>query len=227
MVRLIKDILAWSGNIMNRMSTRELSKMKRREAILEKAETLFLRKGIDNTTMDEIANEAGIGIATLFRYFPKKELIIQTVATNKITILLNALEEIEKNSSTCMDMMTRVMDFFIEQMSVQNGSLPKLLDNFVNYKAVSKDNLGNMDMYNQVRGEISNFFVDMIMKKKDDGSIRQDMNSIEVLSTILSNFSVFTFKLSLKGNENLPAPELTSEEQLIIMKNVFLDYLRP
>ena len=212
---------------MNRMSTRELSKMKRREAILEKAETLFLRKGIDNTTMDEIANEAGIGIATLFRYFPKKELIIQTVATNKITILLNALEEIEKNSSTCMDMMTRVMDFFIEQMSVQNGSLPKLLDNFVNYKAVSKDNLGNMDMYNQVRGEISNFFVDMIMKKKDDGSIRQDMNSIEVLSTILSNFSVFTFKLSLKGNENLPAPELTSEEQLIIMKNVFLDYLRP
>ena len=112
-------------------------------------------------------------------------------------------------------------------MSVQNGSLPKLLDNFVNYKAVSKDNLGNMDMYNQVRGEISNFFVDMIMKKKDDGSIRQDMNSIEVLSTILSNFSVFTFKLSLKGNENLPAPELTSEEQLIIMKNVFLDYLRP
>lgn len=227
MVRLIKDILAWSGNIMNRMSTRELSKMKRREAILEKAETLFLRKGIDNTTMDEIANEAGIGIATLFRYFPKKELIIQTVATNKITILLNALEDIEKNSSTCMDMMTQVMDFFIEQMSVQNGSLPKLLDNFVNYKAVSKDKLGNMDMYNQVRGDISNFFVDMIMKKKDDGSIRQDMSTIEVLSTILSNFSVFTFKLSLKGNENLPEPELTSEEQLIIMKNVFLDYLRP
>ena len=227
MVRLIKDILAWSGNIMNQMSTRELSKMKRREAILEKAEMLFLQKGIDNTTMDEIANKAGIGIATLFRYFPKKELIIQTVATNKITILLNALEDIEKNSSTCMDMMTQVMDFFIEQMSVQNGSLPKLLDNFVNYKAVSKDKLGNMDMYNQVRGDISNFFVDMIMKKKDDGSIRQDMSTIEVLSTILSNFSVFTFKLSLKGNENLPAPELTSEEQLIIMKNVFLDYLRP
>ena len=126
-----------------------------------------------------------------------------------------------------MDMMTQVMDFFIEQMSVQNGSLPKLLDNFVNYKAVSKDNLGNMDMYNQVRGEISNFFVDMIMKKKDDGSIRQDMSTIEVLSTILSNFSVFTFKLSLKGNEDLPAPELTSEEQLVIMKNIFLDYLRP
>ena len=201
--------------------------MKRREAILDKAEELFLKKGIDNTTMDEIANEAGIGIATLFRYFPKKELIIQTVATGKITILLNALEEIEKESSTCMDMMTKVMDFFIEQMSVQNGSLPKLLDNFVNYKAVAKDSFDDLNMYNQVRGEISNYFVDMIEKRKNDGSIRKDMSTIEVLSTILSNFSVFTFKLSLKGNEDLPAPELTSEEQLVIMKKIFLDYLRP
>ena len=212
---------------MNQLSTRELSKMKRREAILDKAEELFLKKGIDNTTMDEIANEAGIGIATLFRYFPKKELIIQTVATGKITILLNALEEIEKESSTCMDMMTKVMDFFIEQMSVQNGSLPKLLDNFVNYKAVAKDSFDDLNMYNQVRGEISNYFVDMIEKRKNDGSIRKDMSTIEVLSTILSNFSVFTFKLSLKGNEDLPAPELTSEEQLVIMKKIFLDYLRP
>ena len=95
------------------------------------------------------------------------------------------------------------------------------------YKAVAKDSFDNLDMYNEVRGEISSYFVDMIEKRKDDGSIRQDMSSIEVLSTILSNFSVFTFKLSLKGNEDLPAPELTSEEQLMIMKHIFLDYLRP
>ena len=212
---------------MNQLSTRELTKMKRREAIIEQAEKLFLLKGIDNTTMDEIAKEAGVGIATLFRYFPKKELIIQTVATDKITILLKALEKIEKESLTCMEMMTAVMDFFIEQMSVQNGSLPKLLDNFVNYKAVAKDSFDNLDMYNQVRGEISSIFVQMIEKRKHDGTIRKDMSSIEVLSTILSNFSVFTFKLSLKGNEDLPAPELTSEEQLVIMKKIFLDYLKP
>lgn len=212
---------------MNQISTRELAKKRRREAILNQAEKLFLQKGIDNTTMDDIANEAGIGIATLFRYFPKKELIIQSVATDKIQIILNALLEIEKKSLSCMDMITAVLDFFIDQMSEQNGAMPKLLDNFVNYKAVAIDSFDNLDMYNQVREDISKVFIRLIENTKDDGSIRKDLSSSKILSTILSNFSVFTFKLSLKGNKNLPAPELTSEEQLVIMKNVFLDYLKP
>ncbi|WP_455660294.1 TetR/AcrR family transcriptional regulator [Pradoshia sp.] len=209
------------------LGTRELAKKKRRETILEEAEKLFLHKGIDNTTMDEIAKEAGIGIATLFRYFPKKEIIIETVATAKLQILLDALKEIEQQTSSCMEMVTAVMDFFIGQMSEQNGAMPKLLDNFVNYKAVAIDSFDDLNRYQEMRDEISIVFTRMIETRKNDGSIKQDLSATQILSTILSNFSVFTFKLSLKGNENLPAPELTSEEQLVIMKRIFLDYLRP
>ena len=209
------------------LSNRELAKKKRKEKILDAAEKLFLHNGIDNTTMDEIAKEADIGIATLFRYFPKKELIIQTVATAKLQILLDALKELERETSSCMEMMTAVMDFFISQMSEQNGAMPKLLDNFVNYKAVAIDSFDDLDIYNSMRDEISIVFTRLIETRKNDGSIKQDLSTAQILSTILSNFSVFTFKLSLKGNENLPSPELTSEEQLIIMKRIFLDYLRP
>ena len=209
------------------LSNRELAKKKRKETILDAAEKLFLHKGIDNTTMDEIAREADIGIATLFRYFPKKEIIIQTVATAKLQILMDALKEIEQQTSSCMEMMTAVMDFFINQMSEDEGALPKLLDNFINYKAVAIDSFDDLDMYYKMRDEISIVFTRMIDKYKNDGTIKQELCTTQILSTILSNFSVFTFKLSLKGNENLPAPELTSEEQLIIMKRVFLDYLRP
>ena len=209
------------------LSNRELAKKKRKETILDAAEKLFLHKGIDNTTMDEIAKEADIGIATLFRYFPKKEIIIQTVATAKLQILMDALKEIEQQTSSCMEMMTAVMDFFINQMSEDEGALPKLLDNFINYKAVAIDSFDDLDMYYEMRDEISIVFTRMIDKYKNDGTIKQELSTAQILSTILSNFSVFTFKLSLKGNEKLPAPELTSEEQLIIMKRVFLDYLRP
>lgn len=209
------------------LSNRELAKKKRKETILDAAEKLFLHKGIDNTTMDEIAKEADIGIATLFRYFPKKEIIIQTVATAKLQILMDALKEIEQQTSSCMEMITAVMDFFINQMSEDEGALPKLLDNFINYKAVAIDSFDDLDMYYEMRDEISIVFTRMIEKHKNDGTIKQELSTTQILSTILSNFSVFTFKLSLKGNEKLPAPELTSEEQLIIMKRVFLDYLRP
>lgn len=194
---------------------------------MKAAENLFLHQGIDNTTMDEIAKEAEIGIATLFRYFPKKELIIQEVATAKLRILLGALKEIEECTSTCMEMMTAVMDFFIDQMAEQDGAMPKLLDNFVNYKAVAIDSFDDLNMYNEMRDEISIVFTRMIETRKNDGTIKQELRAAQIISTILSNFSVFTFKLSLKGNEDLPAPEITSEEQLVIMKRIFLDYLKP
>ncbi len=208
------------------LSNRERAKKKRRETILKAAENLFLHQGIDNTTMDEIAKEAEIGIATLFRYFPKKELIIQEVATAKLRILLGALKEIEECTSTCMEMMTAVMDFFIDQMAEQDGAMPKLLDNFVNYKAVAIDSFDDLNMYNEMRDEISIVFTRMIETRKNDGTIKQELRAAQIISTILSNFSVFTFKLSLKGNEDLPAPEITSEEQLVIMKRIFLDYLK-
>ena len=43
--------------------------------ILDAAETLFLRQGIENTQMVQIAAEAGITKFTLYRYFPNRDLI--------------------------------------------------------------------------------------------------------------------------------------------------------
>ena len=44
--------------------------------VVEQATDLFMRKSIAEVTMKDIAMEAGIGEATLYRYFSKKEQII-------------------------------------------------------------------------------------------------------------------------------------------------------
>jgi AcrR family transcriptional regulator len=46
-----------------------------RASILDAAQSLFLRQGLDNTTMQEIAAQAGITKVTLYRYFPNRDLI--------------------------------------------------------------------------------------------------------------------------------------------------------
>ncbi len=51
-----------------------------RIAILDAAETLFLAKGLENTTMGEIAKEAGIHRTTLYRYFADRDPIAFEVA---------------------------------------------------------------------------------------------------------------------------------------------------
>lgn len=47
-----------------------------RKAISRAAEQLFIKKGIDNTSMDEIAKTAGYSKATLYVYFKNKEELI-------------------------------------------------------------------------------------------------------------------------------------------------------
>jgi AcrR family transcriptional regulator len=60
------------------MSTR-LSATDRRHQILEVASGLFARKGFQGTTTREIAEEAGVNEALLFRHFPSKENLYWTL----------------------------------------------------------------------------------------------------------------------------------------------------
>lgn len=60
------------------MSTR-LSATDRRQQILDVASGLFARKGYQGTTTREIAEEAGINEALLFRHFPSKENLYWTL----------------------------------------------------------------------------------------------------------------------------------------------------
>lgn len=65
------------------MKINQKEKDMRREKILDVAFRLFVDQKIESVTMGEIAKEAGIGRATLFRYFPGKlELVIAVNTKN-------------------------------------------------------------------------------------------------------------------------------------------------
>lgn len=62
-----------------------------RAHILDAAERLFLRNGIENTRMVDIAAEAGITKVTLYRYFPNRDVIaveIQVRMLDRIAALV-------------------------------------------------------------------------------------------------------------------------------------------
>ncbi len=59
-----------------------------RQAILEAAKRVFQRWGLNKTTMEDIAREAGKGKSTLYYYFPSKEQIFDIVVQSEISGLL-------------------------------------------------------------------------------------------------------------------------------------------
>jgi len=58
------------------VGSRERKKHATREAMIDAASRLFAERGVEGTTMDDIARAAGISRTTVFNYFGYKELIL-------------------------------------------------------------------------------------------------------------------------------------------------------
>ena len=52
----------------------------RRDSIREAAERVFVRRGFDGATIQEIADEAGVSAGSIYRYFDSKSALIRAVA---------------------------------------------------------------------------------------------------------------------------------------------------
>ena len=74
------------------MSLREKKKQETRDRIFEIAGRLFMEKGFENTTVDEITQEAGIAKGTFFNYFPTKESLLLHFRERREELVLNILE---------------------------------------------------------------------------------------------------------------------------------------
>lgn len=64
-----------------------------RGAIAAAAERLFMQKGIDQTTMDDITGQAGYSKATLYVYFKNKEEIVHTLEMESMTRLYQCIHQ--------------------------------------------------------------------------------------------------------------------------------------
>src|SRR6516162_6476869 len=60
-----------------------------RERILEVAKEAFTRSGA-NTSLDEIAKEAGVGPGTLYRHFPTRDALLEAVYRTEVEKLAAA-----------------------------------------------------------------------------------------------------------------------------------------
>jgi AcrR family transcriptional regulator len=64
-----------------------------RGEIIRAAFELFGRQGYENVSMDSVAAAAGVSRATLFNYFPQKELILREIAAARVEKLKSILAE--------------------------------------------------------------------------------------------------------------------------------------
>lgn len=88
-----------------------------REAILDTAAGLVARHGVASVTMSQIAQETGIGRATLYKYFPDVEAILVAWHDRQVTAHLAHLAQVRDRATGARHRVEVVLEAFA---SLQN-----------------------------------------------------------------------------------------------------------
>lgn len=72
---------------------RQREKERRRNEIIDAAEKVFFSKGMENATMDDIAEQAELSKGTLYIYFPSKEDLYLAITKRGLDILSTMFEK--------------------------------------------------------------------------------------------------------------------------------------
>lgn len=87
---------------------------KTREKLIEVARQLFVHKGIENTTMNDIAAASDKGRRTIYTYFKNKRDIYNAVIEHESETMLESLREVAHSSLPPVEKIRRYMEVRFE-----------------------------------------------------------------------------------------------------------------
>lgn len=201
------------------------NRVNRKETILGAAKSLFAQKGIENTTMQDIANEANLGIATVFRMFSKKEKIVVAIATQGLEEILEVFQKVEALEVTCIEKIEVLLDHFIESILNEGGERIKILEDFDMYSTRLEGPLEDIEQFQKVYKEVSKTYASIMEDGKKDGSIRSDIDYEASLITLINTFATFARKLAIQKSIFFIQLDLEPEKQLKLLHKIILEYL--
>ncbi|WP_238985049.1 TetR/AcrR family transcriptional regulator [Bacillus kwashiorkori] len=205
---------------------RKKMKEERLNSILDAASRLFAEKGIENTTMQDIADAANLGVATVFRFFSKKEKIIVAVATRKVNSILHAFEEAAALKVPCIQKIEWILDSFFQSLRIENNYTTRILEDFDTYVSRIQSPIEDIEEFNAAYRKVSKVFSSIVEEGIKDGSIRADINIRDTLTTLMNAFGLFTRKLAIHRSILWLELDLEPEKQLSLFKKIVLDYLQ-
>src|SRR6202790_2374987 len=95
-----------------------------RERILEVAKQAFTRSGV-RASLDDIANEAGVGPGTLYRHFPTREELLQAVYRSEMEKLAAAEREFAQ-TMTPIEALRAWLLLFVDAIAAKQLIAPAL-----------------------------------------------------------------------------------------------------
>jgi len=147
-----------------------------REALLAAASRLFARSGTA-VPLEDIAADAGVGIATLYRNFPTRDALVEAAYRSEVAQITAAAAELLADHPP--DMALELwMDRYVDYVAAKRGMGDAL-------RAIIES--GN-DIYADTRKDLLDAFARLLQAGVDAGTLRSDVDAEDVFRATGSVF---------------------------------------
>src|SRR5215212_4424902 len=86
----------------------------KRRQILDAAIRVFARQGFHSTRVSDIADEAGVAYGLVYHYFSSKDQVLNELFTERWSLLLAAIEEVDRQPIGAREKLDAVARFIID-----------------------------------------------------------------------------------------------------------------
>ena len=150
---------------------------KTRAKLVDVARQLFAKKGVDDTTMNDIAVASKKGRRTLYTYFKSKEDIYMAVVESELEMLSDAMEQVAKKDITPDEKILKLIETHLDSIKMvvyRNGTLRAgFFRNIWRVEAVRKNfDAKEIKLFKQVLAEV-----------KDKGIF--DIDNVDIIADIV------------------------------------------
>ncbi len=183
---------------MGTTERREREKLRRKNEIIDAAERIFFSKGLDQSTMDDVAAEAELSKGTLYLYFKSKEelylainergfRILQKLFADAISKEQNGLDKIRAIGQAYFEFAQKYADYFNAMLYYESRDID------------FSDKNSCAQACEKVGTETLKIVAEAIQTGILDGSIRPDVDPFKTAVVLWGQSSGIVQVHSLKG----------------------------
>ena len=197
-------------------STREKNKITKRKCILEAAIRLFSKKGYQQTSIEELAREAGIGKGTVYSYFQTKKDIVRAFCEDELEF---TREELTNNTNPDTPLKQQLMILFMAEFKhlCRNKEFGRL---YLQEKVFPREQHTDEDL--EMQNRYFELLFPIYQKAQERGELSKDLQLLHISGHF---YALYLLMTSCWFNGMIPTENI--EEAMSTMLDQIIAGLKP
>ena len=194
----------------------------RKQLVIQASYRLFLEKKIEASSIQEIADEAGVGVASVYRYFTNKgEIAVEAAIFSWETGFNPLLERVlERQSGGFSALMQGYLDLFRS-----NPGFFRYLEDFDNYISKLEAPPAAMDRYETMLARQDEMIYEILEKDVNSDRLRDDVDRFSYLNMAGKAVMALAQKLVNRGHVVSGDNDYDSETTLKLLVETLYKYI--